>query len=71
MKNGKEDEAAAYYQEILEMDSTNIFALTNLTDYYRKKEDFKSSFKYLARSFNNHTDRCEKKNGHSVVLSFR
>ncbi len=37
MKSGKEDMAADYYLEILEIDSTNIFALTNLTDYFRKK----------------------------------
>jgi len=53
MKDGKENEAADYYREILEIDSTNIFALTNLTDYYRKQEDFHSSFNYLTRSFNN------------------
>lgn len=51
MKSGNEEEAADYYQEILEIDSTNIFALTNLTDYYRKREDYSTSFKYLARSF--------------------
>ena len=39
LKSGKEEEAAEYYLQILEMDSTNIFALTNLTDYYRKKEE--------------------------------
>jgi tetratricopeptide (TPR) repeat protein len=51
MKNGEEDAAANYYLEILEIDSTNIFALTNLTDYYRKKGDYKNSIDYLARSF--------------------
>jgi tetratricopeptide (TPR) repeat protein len=51
MKSGEEDSAAAYYHEILEIDSTNIFALTNLTDYYRKKEDYRSSIEYLAKSF--------------------
>ncbi len=51
MKNGEEDAAASYYMEILEIDSTNIFALTNLTDYYRKKGDYKNSIHYLARSF--------------------
>ncbi len=51
MKIGEEEEAAEYYREILEIDSTNIFALTNLTDYYRKKEDYSSSFNYLAKSF--------------------
>jgi len=53
MKDGKQNEAADYYQEILEIDSTNIFALTNLTDYYRKQKDYHNSFKYLTRSFNN------------------
>ena len=51
MKDGREDDAAQYYLEMLEVDSTNIFALTNLTDYYRKKEDYKSSFMYLSKSF--------------------
>jgi tetratricopeptide (TPR) repeat protein len=51
MKYGEEDQAAEYYLEILEIDSTNIFALTNLTDYYRKKGDDKSSIEYLTRSF--------------------
>lgn len=51
MKSGDEDKAAHFYQEILEVDSMNIFALTNLTDYYRKTEDYHKSFIYLARSF--------------------
>ena len=36
-----------YYLEILDVDSMNIFALTNLTDYYRKKGDFKNSVTYI------------------------
>jgi tetratricopeptide (TPR) repeat protein len=67
MKNGKESEAADYYLEILEMDSTNIFALTNLTDYYRKNEDYKNSFKYLASSFNSTQIDVERK---KAILSF-
>ena len=51
IKNGDEDAAAGYYHEILDMDSTNIFALTNLTDYYRKKNEYGKSFKYLIKSF--------------------
>ena len=51
LKSGDEDAAANYYLEILEVDSLNIFALTNLTDYYREKGDFKNSYKYLAKSF--------------------
>ncbi len=53
MKSGEEDMAAGYYQEILEIDSTNIFALTNLTDYFRKKEDYQNSLRYLTKSFSN------------------
>jgi tetratricopeptide (TPR) repeat protein len=53
LKSDQEEEAAKYYLEILEVDSTNIFALTNLTDYYRKKEDYHNSFKYLTSSFSN------------------
>lgn len=51
LKDGDEDAASRYYLDILGMDSLNIYALTNLTDYYRKKEDYKNSFKYLAKSF--------------------
>lgn len=51
LKNGNEDAAATYYNEILEVDSLNIFALTNLTDYYRQKEDYANSLRYLAKSF--------------------
>jgi len=67
IKNGKESEAADYYLEILEMDSTNIFALTNLTDYYRKNEDYKNSFKYLASSFNSPQIDVERK---KAIMSF-
>ena len=51
MKNGEEEEAAQYYLDILDIDSTNIFALTNLTDYYRKKGNDRKSIQYLTRSF--------------------
>jgi tetratricopeptide (TPR) repeat protein len=51
LKNGDEDAAAAYYLEILEVDSLNIFALTNLTDFYREQGDYRQSYKYLAKSF--------------------
>ena len=67
LKSGKEEKAAEYYLEILEMDSTNIFALTNLTDFYRKKEDYKSSFKYLASSFDNELIDVKRK---KAILSF-
>ncbi len=67
LKSGQEDQAATYYLDILESDSTNIFALTNLTDYYRKKEDFASSFKYLTRSFRNERIDARRK---MAILSY-
>ncbi|MDF1575494.1 MAG: tetratricopeptide repeat protein [Bacteroidales bacterium] len=67
LKSGDENAAAQYYMEILEVDSLNIFALTNLTDYYRQKEDFKSSYKYLAKSFQ--SDQIEL-NRKTAILSY-
>lgn len=67
LKSGKEEEAAKYYMQILDVDSTNIFALTNLTDYYRKKEDYKESFKYLIRSFNNELIDLKRK---KAIISY-
>ena len=67
LKSDKEEEAARYYLEILEVDSTNIFALTNLTDYYRKKEDYSNSFKYLTSSFSNELIDARRK---MAILSY-
>jgi len=52
LKNKDEDLASKYYTEVLELDSANIYALTNLTDYYREKKDHKKSLYYLEKSFN-------------------
>ncbi len=72
MKSGKEDEAAKFYLEMLDVDSTNIFALTNLTDYYRKKEDYKNSFKYLsANPSASPMIDAKKENGNSILLFVR
>ncbi|MFH0759266.1 MAG: tetratricopeptide repeat protein [Bacteroidota bacterium] len=67
LKSGQEERAANYYLDILEADSTNIFALTNLTDYYRKKKDFSSSFIYLAKSFRNERIDARRK---MAILSY-
>jgi len=67
MKSGDEDKAAIYYQEILEVDSMNIFALTNLTDYYRKSEDYLKSFSYLAKSFSSEQIDAKRK---LAILSY-
>ncbi len=67
LKNGDQDAAAQYYLEILEVDSLNIFALTNLTDYYRQKEDFRNSYKYLAKSFSSEQIEVSRK---TAILSY-
>lgn len=67
LKSGDESSAANYYREILEVDSMNIFALTNLTDYYRQKEDYKNSYKYLAKSFSSKQIELNRK---MAILSY-
>ncbi len=67
MKSGDEDAAAAYYQQILEVDSLNIFALTNLTDYYRENGDLGRSLKYLAKSFGSRQIDVQRK---LAILSY-
>ena len=67
LKSGDQDAAAKYYLEILEVDSLNIFALTNLTDYYRQKEDFRNTYKYLAKSFSSEQIEVSRK---TAILSY-
>jgi tetratricopeptide (TPR) repeat protein len=70
ISSGRTDDAAGYYLGILDVDSTNIYALTNLTDYYREKEDYGNSFKYLARSFEFTEIEARRKMTHlSVYMS--
>lgn len=66
-KSGNEEAAAGYYQQILEVDSTNIYALTNLTDYYRKNDNYELSLKYLAMSFNSPQIDVKRK---MAIMSF-
>ena len=54
LKSGMEEAAARYYHEVLEVDSTNIYALTNLADYYKDRKEYKNSFKYLEKAFRSH-----------------
>jgi len=67
LKSGDTDAAADYYLDILEVDSLNIFALTNLTDYFREKGDFKNSYKYLAKSFGSQQIEVNRK---MAILSY-
>jgi tetratricopeptide (TPR) repeat protein len=67
LKSGDETAAANYYLEIIEVDSLNIFALTNLTDYYRQQEDFDNSYEYLARSFGSKQIEVSRK---MAILSY-
>lgn len=67
IKSGEEDKAATYYHQILDIDSTNIIALTNLTEYYRKKKDYGNSLKYLGKSFESKQVDVKKK---LAILSY-
>jgi len=67
MKTEDRDLANEYYKEVLELDSTNIYALTNLTDYFRIKEDHKKSLYYLKRSFESPYIEYERK---MTILSY-
>ncbi|MCK4992983.1 MAG: tetratricopeptide repeat protein [Bacteroidales bacterium] len=67
LKSGDESAAASYYLEILEVDSLNIFALTNLTDYYRQQGDYKNSYIYLAKSFGSTQIEAQRK---MAILSY-
>lgn len=67
LKSKEEALAATHYREVFELDSMNIYALTNLTDYYREKKDFERSFFYLNRSFQSDEIDYDKK---MAILSF-
>lgn len=67
IKSGNKNAAAAYYLEILEVDSVNIFALTNLTDFYREQGDYRKSYKYLAKSFSSKQIELDRK---MAILSY-
>jgi len=67
LKSGDKDDAASYYLEILEVDSMNIFALTNLTDFYREQGDYKNSYIYLAKSFSSTQIEAKRK---MAILSY-
>lgn len=51
LKSGKDHLASKYYSEVLSRDSTDLYALTKMTDYYRKMGQHKKSFYYLKKTF--------------------
>jgi tetratricopeptide (TPR) repeat protein len=67
LKDKNDDLAADYYQGVYELDSTNVYALTNLTDYYRGKGIFNESFFYLNKSFESDEIEYERK---AAILGF-
>lgn len=67
MKEENQDLAKKYYLGVLELDSTNIYALTNLTDYFRIKKDHKKSLYYLKISFKSPYIEYERK---MTILSY-
>lgn len=67
MKSKDEELAIEFYKEVLVLDSLNIYALTNLTDYHREKEEYSESFYYLNKSFQSSEISYDKK---MAILSY-
>jgi len=67
LKCKMDDLASQYYSSVVELDSLNIYALTNLTDYYREKGSLEKSFYYLNRSFQSDEIEYGKK---MAILSY-
>jgi len=53
MQAGETDEAAVYYQKILEKDPENPYIHITMADYYRQKGDIKRSFEEMKLGFAN------------------
>jgi lipopolysaccharide biosynthesis regulator YciM len=67
LKSKNSEPAVDYYLKVLELDSTNIFAITNLTDYYRDRKEYEKSFYYLNKSFRSSEIDYSKK---MAILSY-
>jgi tetratricopeptide (TPR) repeat protein len=68
MQDGKPDDAAVYYQQILAKDPQNPYIHITLSDYYRQKGDKKRSFDELKLGFANPALEIDTKI--RVLLSF-
>lgn len=60
-EGGSMETAIVYYKRALEIDSMNIFALTNLADHYNSKGEYSSGLAYLKRAFLLEEIQVEKK----------
>jgi len=50
-EGGRKDEAINYYKKAFELDSTNIYAITNLADYYNQNGFTEKGYYYLGKAF--------------------
>jgi len=66
-KSKQKDLAADFYLKVMDLDSTNIFAITNLTDYFREKGQTDNSLYYLNKSFSSKEIDYDKK---MAILSY-
>jgi len=66
-KGGLAARSILYYHEAFDIDSSNIYAVTNLADYYREKSDVKNSLYFLKYSFYNSSIDLKRK---LSILSF-
>ena len=67
LKSKQKDKAAEYYVDVFEIDSLNIYAITNLTDYYRDAGNIEKSLFYLNKSFESSEIEYDRK---MAILSY-
>jgi len=60
-KAGNDEAAVRFYEDAYRIDSTNVFAITNLTDYYQGRKDFSRSLYYMNKSFQSEQIDYERK----------
>lgn len=48
---GLKDKASVLFQQAYDLDSTNLYAITNLADYYIQNKEFEKGFSYLNKAF--------------------
>jgi tetratricopeptide (TPR) repeat protein len=58
---GKHEEALEWFKTAYSMDSTNVYAITNLADYYNKDGFTPEGFYYLEKAFNLDNIKIENK----------
>ena len=60
-ETGRMKEAVKFYKSAYELDTTNIYAISNLADYYMEEEEIEDGLYFLNRAFSLDNIKIEKK----------